>query len=155
MWYSFKNGKTHKVTEIWSGGRILREKSTIWSFNVTIRFPYDIDAYGNKIPKDYLFDFMHDFSILDTNNYRQTYRVDWGDGAKHVVGVPGLQHIYVCTRINNSLVKTFPVKIVADVAPSVVNKVSDSPREASITFGPVTNIGEFRFSEHKYEYMGV
>lgn len=155
MWYSFKNGKTHKVTEIWSGGRILREKSTIWSFNVTIRFPYDTDSHGNKVPKDYLFDFMYDFSILDTNNYRQTYRVDWGDGAKYVVGVPGLQHIYVCTRINNSLTKTFPVKIVADVAPSLVNKLSDSPREASITFGPISNAGEFRFSEHKYEYMGV
>lgn len=155
MWYSFKNGKTRKVTQIWSGGRILREKSTIWSFNVTIRFPYHVDAYGNKVPRDYLFDFMHDFSILDTNNYRQTYRVDWGDGAKHVVGVPGLKHIYVCTRINNSLVKTFPVKIVADVAPTLVDKITDSPREASISFGPIANIGEFRFSEHKYEYMGV
>ena len=76
MWYSFKNGKVHKVTEIWSGGRILKEKSDIWSFNVTIRFPYDIDSNGDKIPKDYLFDFMHSFSILDTNNYKKTYRVD-------------------------------------------------------------------------------
>ena len=154
-WYSFKGNDVHKVNNIISGGRIMKEKSTIFRFSVTIRFPYEIDSNGDKIPKDYMFDFVYDFGILDTNQLKKTYRIDWGDSTKNIVGSIPLKHRYVSTRMANNLYKTFTVKIVSDILPVLRNKVTSSNNEAEIVFGMVVNEGDFLFSKHKFEYKGV
>ena len=154
-WYRLKGKKVHKVNEIISGGRIVNEKSKLWKFDVTIRFPYEVDSNGDKTPKDYMFDFMFDFGILNTIAIEKTYRIDWGDTTKNIVGTMPLKHKYVCTRIKNKLNKTFTVKIVADDKPILSQKLTSSNKEAEITFGEVSYIGEFIFSRHKFEYKGV
>ena len=154
-WYNLKGNTVHKVNNVISGGRIMKEKSTIFRFSMTIRFPYDTDSNGDKIPKDYMFDFMKDFGIFDTHQISKTYRIDWGDSTKNIVGSTPLKHKYVCTRVPNNLYKTFTVKIVSDILPVFENKVTSSNNEAEIVFGMVINDGDFIFSKHKFEYKGV
>lgn len=154
-WYSLKGNDVHKVNNIISGGRIMKEKSNIFRFSMTIRFPYEINEHGDKIPKDYMFDFVHDFGILDTNQLKKTYRIDWGDSTKNIVGSIPLKHKYVSTRMANNLYKTFTVKIVSDILPVLRNKVGSSNNEPEIVFGMVVNEGDFLFSKHKFEYKGV
>lgn len=144
--------KVYKSTLLVLGGRQLPPTAPIWEFEMTLRFPYEIVG-GVNVPKDYLFNFTYDFGILNIDEYDTIYRINWGDGTKNIIGMPGLEHLYVAPPgPTGNVTRTYTVQIISKNKPILVPSITGSNKLPSITFGTVTQNGVFNFEYNKYAY---